>query len=244
MGKTGFVPIESCQPHDQVLPLMIRFQPKLKIKLISFKSLTGFMLTELLISVLLFSVLASTLYSLMSLSHIIVRTHDVRTRMSFDGMQLLRTLAREIGQTSYTTDRLVITLDGSNNSIVRFQIPVDYDDDGDVVSSSLTKSVEWGAYDNFGETQKGAYGTNPLSRWVRYSVVSGQLIREVLTSVLVLESSKVIHNDVQSFSVTQNGTVLTLVSTLSVSDTAGQAGASRTLTETFNHRINLSNAPT
>ncbi len=205
----------------------------------------GFALIELLMSVFIFSILASTLYSLLTLSQITVRAHDVHARISFDGMQVLRTLNRELSQTSYTTDRLVITTDGNGNSVVRFQIPVDYDNDGDVITSNLTKSVEWGAYDKFGETQRGS-GSDPLNRWARYSVTSGQLIREVLDSMLavVAGTTTVIHNDVQSFTVTQNGTYLTLSTTLSVIETTGQSGKTRTLQETFNHRINLGNVPT
>ena len=205
----------------------------------------GYTIAELLMSTFIFSTMATSLYSLLSLSNIIVRTHDVQTRISYDGLQVLRTINRELTQTSYTTDRLVITTDGSGNSIIRFQIPVDYDDDGDVAASDLTKSIEWGAYDKLGNTAKGS-GANPLSRWVRYSVSNGQLQREVLDSMLAADTSltTVICNDVLSFTAVQNTTTITLTLTVSVTDTTGQAGATRTMQHAFTYQTNLRNAPT
>jgi len=205
----------------------------------------GFTLTEVLIATFLFSILAGVLYSILALSSISARTHEVTARINFDGMQVLRIVNREIGQTSYTSDRLVMTTDGNGNSVVRFQIPVDYDDDGDVVTSSLTKSTEWGAYDTVGATKRGS-GANPLNRWVRYSVSNGQLIREVLDGTLVADSSltSVINNDVQSFTITQNSSTINLTMVISIIDQVGQSGTARTIQRTFTHQTFLRNVPT
>ncbi len=205
----------------------------------------GYTITELLMSTFIFSTLATTLYSLLNLSNVVVRTHDVQTRISYEGLQVLRTINRELTQTSWTTDRLAITTDGSSNNVVRLQMPVDFDNDGDVVASNLTKSAEWGAYDRLGNTSRGT-GADPLGRWVRYSIVSGQLQREVLDSTLgiVQGLTTIICDNVQAFTVTQNGTTLNLTLTLSVSDTTGQAGTARTHQGTFTYRTNLRNVPT
>ena len=207
----------------------------------------GMTVVELLVAAFLFSIFSLTLFAVFNLSNIIIRTNDVHTRLTFDGMQVLRSVDREIRQTSYTTDRLVITTDGNSNSVVRFQVPVDYDDDGDVVSSSLTKSVEWGAYDNAQDTTKGTYGNNPLNRWTRYSVTNGQLIRDVLDATLTAVSSlsRVMANDVQSFTVTQaSTTILTITINFSAQDKAGQSGSARTIQSSFTNKTILRNAPT
>ena len=209
------------------------------------KSEKGFTIIELTVVMLIFSIIGAALQSLINLSNVTVRTYDLRTRISSDGLQVLRTIARELGQTSYTSDRLVITTSGGNGD-VKFQIPVDYDDDGDVVASNMTKSIEWGAYDNAEETQKGLYGNNPLNRWVRYYVENGQLKRGVLDSMgtQISNLTKVVGNDVQSFTVAQNTTSVTLSANISVTDVAGQSGVPRTQQGTFNLRIDLNNAPT
>ncbi len=209
------------------------------------KRKAGYTIAEVLISTFLFSTFATSIYSLLTLSQIVNQTHDVQTRLSYGGLQTLRTINRELSQTSYTTDRLVITTDGNGNNVVRLQIPVDYDDDGDVTSSSLSKSIEWGAYDKLGNTAKGS-GANPSGRWARYSVTNNQLQREVLDSMLsvVSGSSTVICNDVQTFTATQNGTSLTVSLTLQVSDLVGQSGKSRALSSTFSYQTTLRNAPT
>ena len=205
----------------------------------------GFVLVELMVGLFIFSMIISTLYSILLLSNVLMRTHEVRARISSDGLQVLRTINRELCQTSYTTDRLVISTDGNGNSVVRFQIPVDYDNDGDVVTSNLTKSIEWGAYDNNGDVQKGT-GQSPLNRWARYSVSNGQLVRDVLDATLTAVGglTKVISNDVQSFTATQNSKTISLNITLSVSDQVGQSGMQRTLQGTFTYSTYLRNVPT
>ena len=204
-------------------------------------NLCGFTLVELMAALIIFSIVAASVYSLINMSNIIFRSNDASARINEDGMQLLRTISREVEQSS-ATNRLVITPIGSN-SVIRFQTPVDYDNDGDVVNDGPTNTVEWGAYDEVNQTQKGS-GQNPFNRWVRYQMTSNQLIRDVLNSSLnpVNGLSRVVANNVQAFTVTQNQNTLTAGVTLQVADSVGQNGQPRNFQATVSQNIFLRNA--
>src|SRR3990167_6088309 len=118
---------------------------------------------------LVFSVVLLALFTTMMMAHAIFRTTDLYSQMNHDTMQVLRSISLEIGQTSPNTtpSHLSITTDGNGDSAVRFQIPVDWDNDGDADTGGLNPAVEWGAYDQAGQKQNGRLGA-----WVQYSVTN------------------------------------------------------------------------
>lgn len=197
----------------------------------------GFTLVEVLVAAFLFPVLFLSVYSLLNMANVISNTNDVFARLNQSAVQTLRNIDREIAQTSAVAapNRIVITPDASNNSIVQFQIPVDWDVDGDVIGNGINNPLEWGVYDEAGQVDtSGAQRADILGRWARYSVVNGQLMRDVLDGGgnPIAGFSRVIANNVSpannSFLVTQpaaNTIRTTLV--LRGTDAIGQSGSAR-----------------
>ena len=201
----------------------------------------GFTLVELLVATFLLPVLFLSLYFLLNMSHVILSTNDIFAQLNQSAIQTLRNVSREIAQTNpvATPVRLVITTDANNNSVIRFQIPVDWDNDGDAVGNGVNNPVEWGAYDEAGQTNtSGILRPDILGRWVRYSVVNGQLVREILDPALatVAGSLRVIANNISpaagAFVVAApvNSIVRTTL-TLRGIDQRGQMGAARTFAD-------------
>ena len=210
----------------------------------------GFTLIEILFAMMILPILFMSLYSSLDASNVIFRTNGVFSGLNQDVMQTLRTISREVGQTSPNVSprHLTVAQDATNNSVVTFQIPVDCDNDGDVVDDEGTscvqdensdKDVEWGAYDEAGQTQNGR-----LNAWTRYFVVNGQLFREVLDTGLnpIGGLRRVVSNDVQSFNVTQNVEVLNMTLVLRATDNVGQMGGARNFQTTFTSQTVLRNA--
>jgi len=210
----------------------------------------GFTLIEVLFVVIILPILFLTVFTVMESANVISRTNGVFAQLNQSEMQTLRSISREIGQTSpdITPARLILGADAANNSIVTFQIPVDCDNDGDVMAGEGTscvnnpsndKYVEWGAYNEAGQFQNGRLGA-----WTRYSVNNNQLVREVLSAnqVPIAGLRRVVANNVQSFRVTQALNALTMTLTANATDTIGQAGKPRTLQTTFASNTVLRNA--
>lgn len=202
----------------------------------------GFTLIELMMVVALMPLLFMSMYYVLTMANVIFQTNDVYARVNQSGLQSLRNVNREIGQTSpnLTPNHLNITNDGNNNSIVRFQIPVDWDNDGDVITAAANPAVEWGAYDQAGQLTNGRLGG-----WIRYSVNnSNQLIRDVLDAglVQVAGTSKVIANNVQAFTAIQAQNAVTTTLNLRATDTIGQRGATRNVQQIFTSSTILRNA--
>ena len=202
----------------------------------------GFTLLELMFVVLLMPMIFLSMYYVLTMANVIFQMDDVYSRVNQSALQVLRNVNREIGQTSpnLLPSHLNITTDGNNNSIVRFQIPVDWDNDGDVVTSAANPAVEWGAYDQMGQLQNGRFGG-----WIRYLVNnSNQLIRDVLDSGLapVSGTSRVVANNVRTFTATQTQNALTTTLNLRATDTVGQGGSSRNVQQVFTSSTILRNA--
>ena len=209
----------------------------------------GFTLVELLVAMFLLPLLFLSLHFLLNMSHVILTTNDVFAQLNQGAVQALRSVSREIAQTNPngTPARLSITTDANNNSVVRFQIPVDWDNDGDVVGNGSNNPVEWGAYDQAEQAHlavTGALGKPPgavssiQNRWARYSVANGQLIREVLDTALnpLAGSQRVIANNVSpasgAFTVTgPANNIVRITMTLRGIDRRGQNGTARTFAD-------------
>ena len=205
----------------------------------------GFTLVETMFMVVIFPMIMMAVYSVLSSANTIMSTNNVYSRLNTDAMQTLRYVAREIGQTSPNAlpSHLVIGVSAGQSS-VRFQIPVDWDNDGDVVNGSLNPTVEWGSYSDVRDDTSVA-GDAILNGWIRYSVANNQLTREVLDAgqVTVAGSSKVVANNVQTFTAVQNGSLLTLTVTLQAADRLEQQGNNqRFFTTTFTTQTTLRNA--
>lgn len=187
----------------------------------------GFTLVELMVSLFISTIVLFSVFYIMMMAETIFRSNTLHSRLDQDTMQSLRSISREIGYTSPNAApaHLVLTTDASANSVVRFQIPVDWDNDGDADTGGLNPQAEWGAYDQAGQTTSGRLGA-----WVRYSVANNILTREVLDSSLntISGTSKAIANNVQAFTVTKSSSTVTMTLTLRANDTIGKKSAAAT----------------
>lgn len=199
----------------------------------------GFTLLELMVSCFIVTILFSSVFAVLAMANQVFRTNDLYSRLNQNDVQILRSISREIGQTSpnASPSHIAISANGSNNT-VRFQIPVDYDNDGDADTGGAKPAIEWGAYSTPGEKTNGL-----LNYWIQYSLSNGQLIRSVLDGSFNTVSTRVIANDVTSFTVSQSTNTLTMTISFSVSDVIGQKGSQlRTLTQSFSNVTTLRNA--
>jgi hypothetical protein len=189
-----------------------------------------------------FSLLALALFSTISSASTILQMQTLHAGINQGGTQMLRSIAREIAESSPVADQshLTLTTDVSNNSTVTFQVPVDWDGDGDVVQNAMNPTVEWGAYRFVREPQQQSW----LNGWVRYRVANNQLLREVLTASNgpVLATDIIIPRDVLLFNVTLNNRRVSILLTLRKADTLNQKGANaRTYQATFDGDVFLRN---
>ncbi len=220
-------------------------------------SCRGFTLIELMLVVAILPLFALSVYGIMEISDVMFRSSDASGRLNHDAMQSLRSISREIGQTSPNANpqRLTLAQDAFNNTVVTFQTPVDWDNDGDIINLAANPAVEWGAYDQAVQTrscQSVAVAPNcnapnlpqDMGRWVRYSVTNNQLNRDVLNAAFapVPGLSRVVANDVQIFTVNRNQNLVTMTLTLQATDATGQAGTARTFPLTFSSDTVLRNA--
>jgi len=204
----------------------------------------GFTLAETVIACMFFSLLFFAMFATVSASNSIFQMQSLNAEINKGGMQLIRSIAREIAESSPATDQshLIspIPADISNNSIVTFQIPVDWDNDGDVVQDDLTQTVEWGAYRFVRGTQQQSW----LDGWVRYRVFGDQLLREVLDSAngTILATDVIVPQGVSAFQVTLVSRRVSVLLTIRKTDLLGQKGPiARTYQTTFNGKTFLRN---
>ena len=203
----------------------------------------GFSLTELMMAATLFALLSLALFSTISSASTIFQMQTLNAGINQGGMQLIRSIAREIAESSPLTDlsHLTITPDASANSIVSFQVPVDFDHDGNIVQDNLTQTVEWGAYRFVRKPQSQSW----LNGWVRYRVVNNQLLREVLSALNgpVVATDIIVPRDVQVFQLSPASTNrYSILLTILKTDTVNQKGATaRTYQTTFDEDVFLRN---
>lgn len=202
----------------------------------------GITLTETIMASSLFSFLFLALFTTLSSSGNLLRMQVLHSSINQSGMQLLRSIHREIAESSPVADEshLTLTRDANNNSIVTFQVPVDWDNDGDVVQDNLTQVVEWGAYRFVREPQQQSW----LNGWVRYRVLNEQLLREILTSPtgVPVITDVLVPADVQAFQVTLSGRRVSVLLTVNRTDTVLERGTNaRTYQTTFNGNVFVRN---
>ena len=219
----------------------------------------GFTMMELMIVVALMPMLFFALYSTFTMANVVLQTDDVYSRVNQSAIQIVRNINREVGQTSpnLLPLHLSITVDGNNNNVMRFQVPVDSDGDGDVTNGAANPAVEWGATDQAPGVVQTSLGQTQLTlaprlgAWIQYTVVvtvvnanltTRQLVRDVLDSALVLVpgTRQIIASNVApttganvpGFRAARVLNTLTTTLTLRATDTIGQGGAARTLGDT------------
>ena len=175
----------------------------------------------------------SVLFSTLSASETVFRTQGVNTDLNQGAMQMLRYIGREIGEGNPTlaNNRLTLTTDANGDSVITFQVPVDWDQDGDILVDGTTNTVEWGAYRFVNEPG----GVGWLNRWTRYRVLNNQLLREILNTdgISINSSDVIIGSDVQAFNVSQINEKMQINLTLRDSDDMGQSGTARAFQTTF-----------
>lgn len=206
----------------------------------------GFTLVETMFVALLFPMLFLSMYSVMDMSRVIFNTNSVYSQLNHNAMQSLRSISREVGQSSplQTPSHLTI-VQNAGNSMVTFQIPVDWDADGDAHSGTLNPQAEWGAYLRPGETANGQLGA-----WTRYYVVANpvtntnQLVREVFDSGMapIAGTQQIVVNNVNTFTIVRNQNILRMTLVLTGTSQIGQSGGQRVYTTTFTSDSSLRNA--
>ncbi len=202
----------------------------------------GFTLLELTLAAALLTIVLLSVFSVTVMSQQIFTDNGTYAQLTTGSMETLRHISREIGQTSpnVSPSHLTITAGAGGNSTVCFQIPVDWDNDGDAVTASMNPAVEWGAYDWVGQTTNGR-----LNGWTCYSVNNAQqLVRDVRDSALVPVGglSRIVTNNVQNFVVSRNTDNLQMTLTLQATDRVGKNGVARVKNSTFTSTTILRNA--
>ena len=235
---------------------------KNKLFLISMSENQGSLLVEVMLSVVLFTIMAMTIASTIRLSSVLYRTNDAHARLNQNAMKTLHYIGEEIRKTSTASTRLAITDHGTNPDEVSFKIPVDFDNDGDVTLVDNDSPSQWGAYSYIGQTQ--VNDATIQNKWVQYSVQpnlltkTNQLMRKVCPDTLCAQPTPGIAPVVVSdniyidpdplknkpgFNVTLNADdSITITINLQTNDAVGQAGKSRPLSADFTYTVFLRNA--
>ena len=121
------------------------------------KDTRGFTLVEVIIASAFFSLLSLALFATLSSASNIMQMQTLNAGINQGGMQLIRSIGREIAESSPVADQshLIVTTDASANSVVTFQVPIDSEKDGNLVknldaagnplpaAAILNQTVEW-----------------------------------------------------------------------------------------------------
>lgn len=220
----------------------------------------GFTMVEMVFVAALLPLLVVSVMGMLQASNQIFRINDVYTVQNEAIMQgLLRSMSREIEQTSslMSPSHLNISNAGPEGSaVLRFQIPVDWDGDGDALCMKINAGdlacsnstnaaypmVEWGAYDEIGQTSNGRF-----NGWVRYQLVDSnstttglQLVRDVLDSGLgqIDGSVKILASNIQAFTAVQTSKNITV----SLTSQKQEPMTGRTYTASFSQNLFLRNS--
>ncbi len=213
----------------------------------------GFTLVEVAMAVTFFSLLSLAIFSTVSSASTILQMQILHAGINQGGMQMIRSIGREIAESSPVADQshLIVTEDPAlnndtprkHNNIVTFQVPVDWDHDGNVVEGTLAQAVEWGAYPFLSKPPNPSW--TGLNGWIKYRVANNQLLREILDSSTgtALATDIIIPRDVLAFYVTPFSTRRYNINLkIRKADTVNQKGATaRTYETTFGGDILLRN---
>ncbi len=202
----------------------------------------GFSLIDLIMTIGILPILFAVLMATTQAAGNTMRAQVSVAALNQGGQQMLRSIARELSQSDpIDGDGQFVITDGSPYDSVRFRVPVDHDDDGDVVGAT-EDAFEWGASAPCNTTP----GVSPCEAphsgwalwqnyWVRYQVTGTTLYRQVLDASFNLVSgySQPVAKNLTAFSVSKNSNLVTVSATFQETDSVGQFGQSRSYSQTY-----------
>ncbi|OGW80108.1 MAG: hypothetical protein A2Z83_08710 [Omnitrophica bacterium GWA2_52_8] len=201
----------------------------------------GFTLMEMLFVAALLPMLFIAMYGVTRVAQDLFHTNNVYGQLNASSIAALRFIGEEIAQTNPLAgaQRIAIAQDANGNDVVRFQIPVDWDNDGDAVDAAMNPKTEWGAYLQLGQAQNGVLGA-----WVRYRLDQTQLKRDVVDVNFnpLPDTETLVANQITNFNVVQNGNYVTMNMSLTGTNEVGRQAQAETLTETLQVNTLLRNA--
>ena len=160
------------------------------------KSLTGFTLVEVLITVSIFSVVIGSLLSML----VSQNTFFSQCIGKFDVSRMTRKAMTNIVKELRTSDTLTVTIydrpmdqagaseDVTNGKSIEFQVPVDWDGDDDYI-------------DEYGRVEWGAEGQKEWSIEYCWDSSTNEVLRRVWNANSVLEEQVVISPDITDFTI-------------------------------------------
>jgi hypothetical protein len=203
----------------------------------------GYTTIELMAVLTIMPLLSLSVYGIVDIAGLLFRYGGIYSDLSLGTAQAMRSMNREIGQSSpqINPPHFVISSDGNQNNIVRFQIPVDWNNDGSVVTSDASPVTEWGAYREVGQTRDGI-----LNAWVRYRVSGGNLVRDLLNADLaqIAGTERIVVLNVERLQVTQSQGELNKVNVtvnLYKQEKVGKNGTAQDFRAVVNSQILLRN---
>lgn len=174
----------------------------------------GFSLVELLVTLAIFAVLSGVLYISSIVGHRSYVTGDSYVHIQQQARQAMDTMHRELHEAGG-----VIAAAGAQ---LTFQAALGYN----LAAPCPVDAVCWGARD--------AAGTNQSGWSVRYRLSGTQLVREILNAAAVVQSTRVLANDVSQLAFTYvGGTTRTVTVSIQVRRTSAElAGGSLSVAPT------------
>lgn len=214
----------------------------MKIRFMRLNNENGFTLMDTVMVIGILPFLFAALLSTTQAAGTSMRTQSVIQTLNHDGMQMLRSITRELSQSDpIASDGQLVVTDGATYDQVRFRVPIDWDGDGDVTGSS-EDVFEWGATapcnTTIGVTPCAVVPTNWAkwqNYWIQYRVSGTTLYREVLDTSLTLVTGYqfAIAKNINSFAVTQTGNLITVTVSFTEQDKAGERGQSRSFSQSY-----------
>lgn len=197
---------------------------------------------DMIIAAAMLPMLFAVLFATADAAGQAMRSQTAVGALNMSGQQILRSIAREFSQSNpIDSDGQFLITSGTPYDSVRFRIPVDYDEDGDVVGET-EDDFEWGASAPCNK----AFGVKPCEAphsgwalwknyWIQYRVEGTTLYREVLNRKLnALAKYKMpIAKNITLFSVSKSGNMVTVTATFQEQDAVGQYGQARNYSQTY-----------
>ncbi len=203
----------------------------------------GFTLTEILVVTLIFTILAAGLFMVLHVGQSTWYTAEVAMEIQQDLRGAMMRLTKELHQSGFkcnnppdctnTTVQVIILSDAgvNNTDILRFKIPVDYNQDSYIKNSSGIVEL-WGANLTWGcldyncqrplspEPQSNSY-------MIEYLVDdSRHLLRRVLDDGLNPVRTDIYADNIENFQVTRSGNLVTIDLSASKTSIVGRAVSS------------------
>lgn len=140
----------------------------------------GFTLVELMVVGLIFTLISLAIFGVLSVGRQSWCTGSTQVQLQQETRKAMDWMVKGLRESGSTHANIT-----ESGSIITFQVPVDQDNDGDVLDSS--SDVEWGAEGNLGWS-------------IEYSLSNEQILRKVFNNAdpRVEQTSKVLANNIRS----------------------------------------------